>query len=318
MNKRSSFTKDENGTIIPYKVPHDINETYLEAVTRYLNYLEPLFEKAREKSEVQFIITLLHFRGMESEGWDPYENSLRIYEVIQDTIQKSKNSDLRINLSLWLYGHIVEASEPYEVIANLLNIIDGGAFITNNFPKKQIGNRLRSLYPREKIEILEVKANKVGIPEVVVPIKDIYDSELRNAVFHSDYAVYEGGVRLRNPDKEYSHKKTLEIINKSFAYHEVMKNLLSASRASYTEPVVIEDASSISDDPECKITVIMRKGHGVIGFRDSWTDEEIKMGKIPFYLGRRYAYEKRYIDKRIALLPRDRIDLANKFFTTFS
>lgn len=224
---------------------------------------------------------------------------------------------MRINLSLWLYGHIVEASEPYEIIANLLSICSNGSFVGDNFPKEKQGSRCCDIYPAEKIKRLEQKASLLGMQDVVRPIKEIYNRELRNAIFHSDYAVHENGVRLRNPDVEYSPENVSEIINKACAYHDVIKNLLKSARKFYTEPKIINDASSISDDPDCKITVIVRKGYGVIGFRDSWTDEEIKFGKIPFYMGKTYRYEKKYINRRMTLLPRSRIELYNKILKLF-
>lgn len=68
MSKGASFVKDKEGNIVPNRIPKGTNKIYLDATIRYINDLEPLFEKAKEKNEVQFIITLLRFRGVESEG----------------------------------------------------------------------------------------------------------------------------------------------------------------------------------------------------------------------------------------------------------
>lgn len=48
-------------------------------------------------------------------------------------IAKIRDFETQRYLFLWLYGHIIEASEPYEIAANLITIIDGERFNINNF-----------------------------------------------------------------------------------------------------------------------------------------------------------------------------------------
>ena len=49
------------------------------------------------------------------------------------------------------------------------------------------------------------------MPDVVVPIKDFFDKDLRNAIFHSDYSFYDGEIRLNDPARIYSREETLAI-----------------------------------------------------------------------------------------------------------
>lgn len=38
------------------------------------------------------------------------------------------------HLQLWTYGHIIEASEPYAIVADMLDIANGGFFKPYRFP----------------------------------------------------------------------------------------------------------------------------------------------------------------------------------------
>lgn len=118
------------------------NQVYGDAIARYINCLQPLFIKAREKSEFDFIHTLIGVRETQPEGWDPWENTIRVFKCMMKMRRKVKDYETRTHLYLWLYGHIIEAAEPYEIIANLIHIIAGRRFHPENFPNKKHGKAL--------------------------------------------------------------------------------------------------------------------------------------------------------------------------------
>ena len=91
------------------------------------------------------------------------------------------------HLQLWIYGHIIEASEPYELLANLLAIALGETFKTNRFPPHSNG---RPQSPGSKIDKLEQSAAAAGLPQITVPLREVWDRDFRNAIFHSDYSVH--------------------------------------------------------------------------------------------------------------------------------
>lgn len=308
----NTIPRDADGKFYLKSLPKGFNSVYANSLILYLNCLDPLFEKAQAKCEFQFILTLLRNRGVQDAGWDAYENSVNTLDAIMRLKNKVSGS-LRGNLFLWVYAHIVEASEPYETIANLLNIINGDAYRAFNFPKRKTSWGYRNQYPIEKIAYLEQLAKKVKMPDVIVPIKDIFDKDLRNAIFHSDYSFYEGEVRLNDPSRIYSKQETLTITNKALAYHEVMKNMIEGYQESYTESKIIDVSHDFSNDPNEKAVLIIRKGHGVTGMRDNWSSEELKSGKISWFIGKHLGYEQKYLNRREVLLPPNKIEAWNKF-----
>lgn len=310
--KPKNLVRDIEGKITDKNVPSSWNKDYKEAVIRYLNFLDPLFEKARKTSEWDFVLTLLRFRGIQDAGWDAYENSLEAVEAVMD-MEKRLRGDVKLNIFLWLYGHIVEASEPYETTANLLNICLDEAYRAYNFPKIKTLKGYRPQSPSEKINYLEKLAKKANMTNVINPMKEVYDSDLRNAVYHSDYAVYKGEVRLSNPDKIISAHDTLVLLNRALAYHEICKNLIQGYRSGYNKPKFIDVPHYFSKEEGMKAALIIRKGYGLIGVRSTWTKEEVASGKIPFYLGRYLPYEQKYIDKDWLLLPKNRVEYWNRF-----
>lgn len=274
------------------------NQIYVKSIEKYLNCLDPLFEKAKQTEEYDFILTLLRVRGLQDAGWDSWENTLSAVKKIYNLHRRIRDFETIRHLFLWLYGHIVEASEPYETIANLLNIVDGRTFIIDNFPDKQRGKYSIPQSPSEKIDALDQMAKKINMPDVVMPFQDVFDRELRNAIFHSDYALYEGKVRLlRGFNKEYSHKDVQSIFNKTLAYIGTFETLISYYVSSYKSPKVVRMYPKHTNDADEEAITILRKGRGVIGLQSNWSAEELKQGKILARLGRFTRRESQMLEK---------------------
>jgi hypothetical protein len=261
---------------------------YRDALARYLNAFEAAFSAAADRSEFEFISCLLRVRGLQDAGWDPYETTLRAIKALVKLHQANQEADSARHLGLWIYGHIVEASEPYELLANLLDVANGGRFLVDRFPR--VGGTAtrpgRPQSPGEKIDQLEATAQRVGLPQLITPLKEIWDRELRNGVFHADYSFHGAELRLLNPLRIYTLDDQLRLQNRALAYHEALAAVNQAHRESYTEPVQIPVTPEFSHDPEEVATVMVKDGRGVIGLKDSWTREQIAAGKVPFCLAR--------------------------------
>lgn len=304
------LAKTKKGIVNQSIVTKEINPTYVDAVYRYTSYIDPLFEKAANTSEFQFILTLIRFRGIQEPESDAYDNSLEVFDAIMDFKDRFQG-DTRLNIFLWLYGHIVEASEPYEIIANLLDICNGGSYKAFNFPKVLTRWGNRNQYPNEKIAYLDKSAKQTGLEKVTIPIKEVFDRKLRNAVFHADYSVSNGEIYLVDPPTIYHREETLKLINKALAYHETIRNLIATYRSRYSESRKIKVSFSFSRDPKEKATLIVRKNHGVIAMKDSWSKRDIQAGKITWFIGKFLKYEKGLIDSGEVNLPANRIDFWN-------
>ena len=79
----ASATRHENGRweIVPEEGDH---ATFNAWLGRFFNALDPVFVRAKQASEFEFILFLLRIHGMGDSGWDPYETTLRAIPKISD------------------------------------------------------------------------------------------------------------------------------------------------------------------------------------------------------------------------------------------
>jgi hypothetical protein len=260
----------------------DFHPTYFEALPRYATALDPAFTLARKKCEFEFLFSLLRVRGLQDAGWDPYETTLRAIPALKKVHGQISEFEAARHLQLWIYGHILEASEPYELLANLVDVANGGRFKVECFPPKK-GGFPQS--PGEKIAQIEKAAAKTSIPDVTTPLREIWNRDFRNAIFHADYILYGSDVRTVKPPHTYSHDEVMTLVNRAFEYHEVLAGLYKVHIESYKEPKKINVHPQWRGYPEERAVVIVREGYGVVGLKDAWEPSQIQAGKIPFRIG---------------------------------
>jgi hypothetical protein len=260
------------------------HSSYPEALPRYVTLFDLAFSKAKERSEFALISTLLRVRGLQDAGWDPYETSLAAIGQMRAVHQKVESFYAARHLQLWIYGHIVEASEPYEILSNLIAISQGDTFNITRFPP-QSG---RPQSPGGKINQLEQAATSANLPSVVTPLKEVWDRDLRNAIFHSDYSVHGPEVRFKKDGHPhaYGHEEILTLVNRALAYFDALKFLHAHYIGSYTEPKEIAMHPLNAGPPNERAVVMVREGHGAIGLKHAWTLEELKRGHINWHFGR--------------------------------
>jgi hypothetical protein len=282
--------------------------SYKDALVRQLNALDPVFAQARAKCEFEFILTLLRIRGASVVAWDPYETTLRAIPKVEVTCREA-DVETQKHVSLWLYGHILEANEPYELLANLVRVAGGARFSPSLlFPREKTG---RLPGPGTKIRRLQQLAKENGLDGAFGPLADIWDRDLRNAAFHADYSVTRDGLRILNPPTRYTWERFDALVNGALAYHKALSVLyLTVHVGSYTEPVTIPVHPGFSRDPDERAVVIVRQGYGVVGLKDAWSVEELKRGKISHLIGHFTEEEARLLnaDPTRALLPPSNAD----------
>jgi len=193
--------RDENGiwtaSITELDTPQP-EAVFAESLPRYLTSIERIFAAAKRAQEFEFLISLFRVRGAQGAGWDPYQTTIESIPLLLNAESEIKNDLAVRHLHLWIYGHIVEASEPYELLVNLLEVANGGFYAWGtNFPKKNG----RSQSPGEKIRRIKELALSANIPDGVVPLQEVWDRDLRNAIFHSDYVLYGPEIRILNPHR---------------------------------------------------------------------------------------------------------------------
>ncbi|MEO5721517.1 MAG: hypothetical protein ABIR71_08615 [Chthoniobacterales bacterium] len=285
--QRVGFDRTPDGKII-FATKAKVDRTgfkaiYCDSVIEFANGFEPAFKRASQTSQFEFVSLLTRMRGLEDPGWDPYESTKATLTYVREALASTKTFAAERTLQLWVYGHIVEASEPYEILMNITRIIRGERFHGYCFPPRP---KRGPQSPGEKIRQIEQAAADAGVSELVLPLKQIWDRELRNAIFHSDYSLHGGEVRLRNPYRAYPHETIMELLNRALAFHDVLSALDKAFRAHFEAPILIPVHAEFAKWPDEKAWVMVREGTGAIGLHDALSPEERRQGKIPWHFGR--------------------------------
>lgn len=246
----------------------EVKNNYAKFIKQYQNIFQPLFEKAFDVSEFNLIMSLLAFRGMSDDGWNPYENTRDIFEKIYEN-QKKFSGSMQINMHLWLYLHLIECSEHYELVANLLNTVKGKDYVIANHKNRDFVN----LKVEQKIDRLASIARKTEFSDVTEPFKQTFNARLRNAIGHADYAVKSSGqtgvtvVDDSGYPGAFSQQEINDLINRSVALHVVLRSLSDQFRAHYKESIVIKSSPAFGGGNPIDVTLIVRKNYGVVGFR---------------------------------------------------
>ena len=318
----ATFHRDEHGVwtvTLDESDSGDRNDVHDEAVIRYMTTFDKAFTKAADMCEVEFVKALIRVSQLKDAGWDPYETTLRAVPAmirLHDLIPKGdRDYETSGHLALWTYGHIIEASEPPAMLADMLHIADGGWFHGNRFPDVPVRKNLRpgelfiptrpQRFLDEKLPVLEELADAAGVPEVLDPIREVWDRDLRNAVFHADYTIHGSEIRLPAKGKAYTHDEIQTLVNRAIAYHEALAMLRKFYVGSYEEAALLPLHPDHVTHPGESAMVLVREGHGAIGVKHAYTAEEVAAGAIAWHLARVYPDEAAAIqaDPTLAKLP---------------
>ena len=283
----------EDGT---WHIEADANERdrrgdYLDALPRYLNGFEPLFIRAKDGDEFQFIVALLGIYGLQDAGWVPYESTEVGVRAATQMHNESADPAAARHLKLWIYGHIVEASAPYDLIANAIQVARGEPARRTWFPD----DAGRPVSPGSKIHALGAWARADGHVDVEQLLADVWNRDLRNAIFHADYALHGAEVRLPAVGAIWAGDQIEDLTGKASAYHDAVSGLRRFHLQSYGEPRRIS-AASFSPNPNEAAIVIVRTGDGAVGLKDAFTSSEIAAGAIPFRLAKLFPDEREALD----------------------
>ena len=95
--------------------------------------LEDLFQKAKSTDEFEYCCTLLRIRGSESAGWDTLVESNTLIQQLISLTNIPLVDHLKLRLYIMIYCHATEINDFYNIIGNMLRIIDGKRFSIDCF-----------------------------------------------------------------------------------------------------------------------------------------------------------------------------------------
>lgn len=203
---------------------------------RYMTAFDPVFTKANAACEFDFLHALIPVFELQAGDWDPYETTIGAVAGTLDLIRDADDFAKARHLQLWLWGHILEASAPYELLARLLAVCRGDRPKPTHFPDSGRGVQQP---PWMKIEALQREANALGLADSLVPLREIWDGGLRNAVFHADYTLYGRAVRLPRTGKEYAHEDIERLVVRALCCHRALEAFRTAGIDQYERPKLI-------------------------------------------------------------------------------
>lgn len=176
------------------------NEPFFEKTERAFR---DLFERARTKNELEFAFSLNpEFRGEQDAGWSTADDAHLAFNKYLAFLQDGTAfTPIKARVALAFYCHLAEASGYYEILKNMLRVVDGQPY--NLWPFQDVVEK-----HKQTGAVVAPNANKVlrdltghaatlGLSELAEVFRDAFDPDLRNGYAHADYIVWGDGIRLR-------------------------------------------------------------------------------------------------------------------------
>ena len=231
-------------------------------IRHYADILNDLFNPTPHMDVVrlfEFVCVLVRAGGIQGPGWDPWLESQAVMEdlkALMASAHKAENiSDperTEMRLALLSYCHITEVDLSYFLIANLLRLRLGKKYCMEPFSdlvrpikKKGIVVGHKPPSPLQKIKKIVELSEQVKMPQIGEALTEIYDSIIRNAVYHSDYILHGQAMHLRSASRlskkhgYYTPAVEFEdltaLINNAFAFYSALFSLYNRCRKSFTD-----------------------------------------------------------------------------------
>ncbi len=277
-------------------------DLHTKRISRYAEILNPLFWDNQfydVNRMFEWACTMIGATGIKDTGWDSYVESIALLEDFTHLMAMElppgefpQPENTKARLAVIAYGHMIEMSVPYDFLANLLRIKMGLKYSihplahldttrSKSINGVKVARVIRSS-PGKKIDAIDELAQKASLPEVGAALREIYSSTIRNAVFHSDYAIHDGSFRLLS-DHLYSKKKGVftplipfdelgEITSSAFAFHSALLILWRRQRKLF-----VDFRSKILpyDDHYKGVIEFTFDNDSLSGFRVYWPNETV-------------------------------------------
>jgi hypothetical protein len=137
--------------------------------------------------------------------------------------------------------------------------------------------------PGAKIGRIKQLAEAAHLPDIGTAVESIYDNEIRNAVYHSDYTLTNrefrivAGTRLSRKKKYFTPVVEFDELNElfvdAFAFYSALFALYKRCRKSFGD----FDRAFLPYDGHYKGTLqlVLDEEDGIVGFRVYWPNESV-------------------------------------------
>lgn len=235
-----------------------------------INDLRNLFEEAKAKSEFDFVLNLINYRGISSsnlnsnlhEWFDAIEFYKRLYNELEG---KEKT-----RMGLQIYSTFFENSDFYNIIGNLCRIKLGYKGSSYLFWKTKKYEGLLGIGEKQDF-LMELLADSEK-QHLIDFYEQNHFKEIRNSFFHSAYSIDEGRYVMHDSDPinldgvlihsfdldEFFYPKLNNVID----LFDIFKKLYFQYFNSYKKDVVV---MGMFPNP-CEVTILGSE-EGLKGFR---------------------------------------------------
>jgi hypothetical protein len=173
----------------------------------YSECFESLFNRAATTSGFNYLCTILRVEGITSGHWDAFVEAEEAAMDFSKLLRKmGKGQEKRaLRMGLFLYSHSTEMSAPYEIIANLLRSCQDKPYKMYPFAhlvrveKGKTPSIFAKRYlptPVKKIQYIKELATACGEERIGEIFDTFFRNDVRNAFYHSDYAISDEEFRI--------------------------------------------------------------------------------------------------------------------------
>jgi hypothetical protein len=273
-----------------------------QRVRHFAEILNPLFDATVFKTTdtlFEFVCTLVRSSGIQDSDWDPWYESQATLDDLRNLAslelppeQFPHAERTRMRLALLSYCHLTEMDLPYALVANLLSLRLGKKYNVSPFRDLAVPARSKKLRPFPKLiapspgkKIVRIKQLSQGakLRQVGEVFEEIYDNEIRNSVYHSDYTLTNkefrmlSGNRLSKTAKHLSPVVQLselnELITDAFAFYSALFALYDRCRRSFTD--FIDAFLPFDGHYKGILQLLFDEEKTLIGFRVYWPNATV-------------------------------------------
>ncbi|MDX9971883.1 MAG: hypothetical protein RBU21_02725 [FCB group bacterium] len=234
-------------------------------VTRIEAILEDLFQSAKRVDEFEYICAFMRAaRGLYTESQDSLREVRALYmDVLHLTAQPLRQETL-FRMGLLTYCHLIEADALYEILGNMLRVLQGERCIPEPLPQTPGKAGI--------VKYLVERASILGKEDLASLLGRMYCSSIRNAFSHSDYVLDERGMCTTKGRFDIDGMKTnfleygrvLEIITGGVGFFNSTLNTIDRHRKSYRADVVLTPRLATKDGLN-KVRILADECRGVYG-----------------------------------------------------
>ena len=163
--------------------------------------LKHLFERAREKDELNFALSL-------SSEFKPYTftsamEAQRAFQEYEEFLECEgfRDKPIRTRVALNFYCYVAESAGLWCIPMCMLGIVAGKKYNTDPFrflvkKHKPTGKNIAPNANKVMAALVEY-STELGLQDVAAVFAKGFDSDLRNGIAHADYALSNEGIHVR-------------------------------------------------------------------------------------------------------------------------